>query len=143
MSARTTSDLVRHAVRTANSARHASTTTVPKKKRPNPEHGRQIFVYNHLQTNQVVYSLTKSLNVRLVYFLIYVPKGIELIADWMMYGAIEQCLPQTTPLQRQENRPARPPQRPLASTGTNYIPIWPRRSGPVGLPKTARVSPSA
>jgi hypothetical protein len=29
-----------------------------------PDFGRQIFVYNHLQTNQVVYSLTQNLNVR-------------------------------------------------------------------------------
>jgi hypothetical protein len=32
--------------------------------------GRQIFVYNHLQTNQVVYSLTKSLKVSLYPFAI-------------------------------------------------------------------------
>jgi len=27
-------------------------------------HGRAIFIYNNIQTNQVVYSLTRSLNVR-------------------------------------------------------------------------------
>jgi hypothetical protein len=28
-------------------------------------HGRQIFIYNHIQTNQVVYSLTRVLKVLL------------------------------------------------------------------------------
>jgi hypothetical protein len=31
---------------------------------PGPDHGREIFVFTHLQTNQTVYSLTKSLKVR-------------------------------------------------------------------------------
>jgi len=34
-----------------------------KKGVPKPEHGRQIFVYTHLQKNNVVYSLTKTLKV--------------------------------------------------------------------------------
>ncbi|KAA8568390.1 hypothetical protein EYC84_007424 [Monilinia fructicola] len=43
--------------------RYASTTSVTARQPPNrPEHGEQIYVYNHLQTNQVVYSLTKGMN---------------------------------------------------------------------------------
>ncbi|KAF7879177.1 hypothetical protein EAF04_000375 [Stromatinia cepivora] len=43
--------------------RYASTTSVTARQPPNrPEHGEQIYVYNHLQTNQVVYSLTRGMN---------------------------------------------------------------------------------
>ena len=28
------------------------------------QHGTQIFVYNNIRTNQIIYSLTRSLNVR-------------------------------------------------------------------------------
>ncbi|PQE03009.1 transcriptional regulation of mitochondrial recombination domain-containing protein [Rutstroemia sp. NJR-2017a BVV2] len=44
---------------TARGVRYASSVAANKSGRP--EHGEQIYVYNHLQTNQVVYSLTKSL----------------------------------------------------------------------------------
>jgi hypothetical protein len=40
-------------------ARHVKPSSPPKESNL----GRQIFIYNHLQTNQVVYSLTKSLKV--------------------------------------------------------------------------------
>ena len=64
MSARSTTDLIRQLVFTAHRVRHASTTTLPQPpKKVKPEHGQRIFVYNHLQTNQVVYSLTKTLRV--------------------------------------------------------------------------------
>jgi hypothetical protein len=47
---------------------------------PNPDLGREIFVYHHLQTNQTVYSLTKGLNVRLklstlLPFILFFPLG--------------------------------------------------------------------
>ncbi|TVY88683.1 Uncharacterized protein LAWI1_G007605 [Lachnellula willkommii] len=57
MNVRPTTDLARHALLTIRGARHAS--TVPET--PKLELGRQIFVYNHLQKNHVVYSLTKAL----------------------------------------------------------------------------------
>lgn len=44
--------------------RYASTASVTARQPPNrPEHGEQIYVYNHLQTNQVVYSLSRGMNV--------------------------------------------------------------------------------
>jgi len=38
----------------------------PRKKKgvPKPEHGRQIFVFTHLQKKNVVYSLSKTLKVK-------------------------------------------------------------------------------
>ncbi|QSZ34896.1 hypothetical protein DSL72_007757 [Monilinia vaccinii-corymbosi] len=43
--------------------RYASTRSVTARQpRKRPDHGEQIYVYNHLQTNQVVYSLTKGMN---------------------------------------------------------------------------------
>jgi Transcriptional regulation of mitochondrial recombination len=69
MNARSTTDLARHAILpiggvryaiyTIRGARHASTAPIP----PPLEYGRQIFVYNHLQKNHVVYSLTRALKV--------------------------------------------------------------------------------
>ncbi|KAH7360714.1 transcriptional regulation of mitochondrial recombination-domain-containing protein [Rhexocercosporidium sp. MPI-PUGE-AT-0058] len=35
---------------------------IKKKQAPKPEHGQQIFVFNHLQRNHVVYSLTRAMN---------------------------------------------------------------------------------
>ncbi|KAH7418404.1 transcriptional regulation of mitochondrial recombination-domain-containing protein [Cadophora sp. MPI-SDFR-AT-0126] len=35
---------------------------IKKKQTPRPEHGQQIFVFNHLQKNHVVYSLTRAMN---------------------------------------------------------------------------------
>jgi hypothetical protein len=67
MSARATADIARHVICTTTKVRHASTTTALARPKPGkkikPVHGQQIFVYSHFQTNQVVYSLTKSLNV--------------------------------------------------------------------------------
>ncbi|TVY26338.1 Uncharacterized protein LHYA1_G005436 [Lachnellula hyalina] len=57
MNVRPTTDLARHAILVIRGARHASTAPEP----PKLELGRQIFVYNHLQRNHVVYSLTKTL----------------------------------------------------------------------------------
>ncbi|KAF7948824.1 hypothetical protein EAE96_008010 [Botrytis aclada] len=43
--------------------RYASTKSVTARQPPNrPEHGEQIYVYNHLRTNQVVYSLTRGMD---------------------------------------------------------------------------------
>lgn len=36
---------------------------IRKKTTPRPEHGQQIFVFNHLQRNHVVYSLTRAMKV--------------------------------------------------------------------------------
>ncbi len=65
MSARTTSEVVRQATKSIRKARGASKTASPKPQSNRPEHGRQIFVYNHLQKNHVVYSLTRALRVLL------------------------------------------------------------------------------
>ncbi|KAG0646792.1 hypothetical protein D0Z07_6311 [Hyphodiscus hymeniophilus] len=63
MSVRSTTDMIRHLVLTAHKVRHASTVPLPgASRKAKPEHGQQIFVYNHLQTKQVVYSLTKTLH---------------------------------------------------------------------------------
>ncbi|CZT49773.1 uncharacterized protein RSE6_10663 [Rhynchosporium secalis] len=35
---------------------------IEEQKKSKPEHGQQIFVFNHLQKNHVVYSLTRSMN---------------------------------------------------------------------------------
>jgi hypothetical protein len=60
------SEVARRAIQAvASKAQYASKPVVKPKKTiqgPRPEHGQQIFVYNHLQTNQVIYSLTRSLN---------------------------------------------------------------------------------
>ncbi|ESZ92992.1 hypothetical protein SBOR_6613 [Sclerotinia borealis F-4128] len=43
--------------------RYASTLSVTARQPVDrPQHGEQIYVYNHLQTNQVVYSLTKGMD---------------------------------------------------------------------------------
>jgi hypothetical protein len=66
MSARTTSDVALKATRVIGKPKKPSPTALgPRRKRgPDHEHGRQIFVYNHLQKNMIVYSLTKALRVR-------------------------------------------------------------------------------
>ncbi|KAE9379304.1 hypothetical protein N431DRAFT_364400 [Stipitochalara longipes BDJ] len=61
MSTRTTSEVVRQATKSVRKARGALNTALPKPQSKGPEHGRQIFVYNHLQKNHVVYSLTRVL----------------------------------------------------------------------------------
>ena len=65
MNVRPTTDLARHAILVIRGARHASTAP----ELPKLELGRQIFVYNHLQRNHVVYSLTKTLKVLSLTFL--------------------------------------------------------------------------
>lgn len=65
MNVRPTSDTVRHVICTAQRIRHTSTTALSHvKKAKQPEPGKEIWVYHHFQKNQVVYSLTKALNVR-------------------------------------------------------------------------------
>lgn len=55
--------VARSASQFTSQARYASTKT-PRKIPKLPEyHGHQIWVYNNLLTNQVVYSLTKTLKV--------------------------------------------------------------------------------
>ncbi|KAE8451959.1 hypothetical protein EG329_002123 [Mollisiaceae sp. DMI_Dod_QoI] len=63
MSARTTSDVAKKATRAIGKARKLSPTALPpgRNRAPGHEHGRHIFVFNHLQKNMVVYSLTKAL----------------------------------------------------------------------------------
>jgi len=63
MSARTTAGAARQATKSIRKARGASNAALPKPHSNRPEHGRQIFVYNHLQRNHVVYSLTRVLKV--------------------------------------------------------------------------------
>ncbi|TAQ86489.1 hypothetical protein B7494_g5186 [Chlorociboria aeruginascens] len=53
--------MIRNALFTVNCARHASSRSSIANYTA-LEHGREIFVFNHLQTNQVVYSLTRALN---------------------------------------------------------------------------------
>jgi hypothetical protein len=52
----------------------------------------------------------------------------------------EQCFPCATPLQRQENRPCGPPQRPMAPVSSNILSSRSRRDWPVCLSEIARVS---
>ena len=47
----------------------ARASGIKKKQTPRPEHGQQIFVFNHLQKNHVVYSLTRAMNVYCPLFL--------------------------------------------------------------------------
>lgn len=62
MSFRTTLGHVRQVSSPLTSIRHASTKAARRRTTPVPRsHGRKIYVYSHLQTNQVVYSLTKAL----------------------------------------------------------------------------------
>ncbi|KAF4637904.1 hypothetical protein G7Y89_g175 [Cudoniella acicularis] len=66
MNVRSTRDLARHAIALARGARHATTAAQPNSSSQTgagvePEYGQQIYVYNHLQKNHVVYSLTKAL----------------------------------------------------------------------------------
>lgn len=63
MSVRLNSDLARRARCSVSHIRNASTTTKVRIPTPRPEHGQQIYVFHQFQTNQVVYSLTKSLQV--------------------------------------------------------------------------------
>jgi hypothetical protein len=56
-------DLAKAATKTIKRIQGASKTPVKKKRTPKPEHGRQIFVFNHLQKNHMVYSLTRALKV--------------------------------------------------------------------------------
>ncbi|KUJ21156.1 uncharacterized protein LY89DRAFT_715426 [Mollisia scopiformis] len=58
MSARTTSDVARKATRAIGKSKPSPTALGPRRKR---DYGRQIFVFNHLQKNMIVYSLTKAL----------------------------------------------------------------------------------
>ncbi|TVY82307.1 hypothetical protein LSUE1_G003179, partial [Lachnellula suecica] len=60
MPAHPTPSLARHGMLSIRGARHASSAPLPQDP-PTIELGRQIFVYNHLQRNHVVYSLTKAL----------------------------------------------------------------------------------
>ncbi len=41
---------------------------LPKTDVPEIHHGQHIYLYNNIQTNQVVYSLTRHLNVRISIF---------------------------------------------------------------------------
>ncbi|RAL59493.1 hypothetical protein DID88_006606 [Monilinia fructigena] len=95
--------------------RYASTTSVTARQPPNrPEHGEQIYVYNHLQTNQIVYSLTKGMNNN---------------------ASLSQL-----PYNGKKTRPRGPPQRPLAPHGPNNLPTRQLLHGPQRLPKTPRIS---
>lgn len=68
MGIRATVDAVRIAHRVSNSVRHASVSAAPVEKKTRgqlrKEHGSSIYVYSHLQTKQVVYSLTPAIKVR-------------------------------------------------------------------------------
>jgi hypothetical protein len=63
MSAHKSADLARAATNTIKQIEGASKTPVKKRRTPKPEHGQQIFVFNHLQKNHMVYSLTRALKV--------------------------------------------------------------------------------
>ena len=64
MNIQSTSKATRHIICCADKIRHASTKLLsPTKKAKHL--GTEIWVYHHLLKNQVVYSLTKALNVRL------------------------------------------------------------------------------
>ncbi|KFY06822.1 hypothetical protein V492_07713 [Pseudogymnoascus sp. VKM F-4246] len=56
MSTSTVSQIARTGARFADKVRNASVSV-----KPEVEHGRQIFVYSHLQTKQVVYSLKQNI----------------------------------------------------------------------------------
>ncbi|KFX93869.1 hypothetical protein O988_04277 [Pseudogymnoascus sp. VKM F-3808] len=56
MSSSTVSQIARTGSRFADKVRNASVSV-----KPEVEHGRQIFVYSHLQTKQVVYSLKQNI----------------------------------------------------------------------------------
>lgn len=60
MSTSTASQIARSGARFADKVRNASVSV-----KPEVEHGRQIFVYSHLQTKQVVYSLKQNVKVLL------------------------------------------------------------------------------
>lgn len=64
MSSSTVSQIARSGSRFADKVRNASVSV-----KPEVEHGRQIFVYSHLQTKQVVYSLKQNVKVLFTLFL--------------------------------------------------------------------------
>jgi hypothetical protein len=58
-----TPSIIRKAKAAVEAVRGAFPQKLAKPKKRKPEHGQQIYVYHHLQKNQIVYSLTKALNV--------------------------------------------------------------------------------
>lgn len=64
MSTSTVSQIARTGARFADKVRNASVSV-----KPEVEHGREIFVYSHLQTKQVVYSLKQNIKVLPALFL--------------------------------------------------------------------------
>jgi Transcriptional regulation of mitochondrial recombination len=64
MNLRASAGVARAVTRTADAIRHASSASAPvEKKSRTQDLGRQIFAYFNLQTNQVIYSLTRSVKV--------------------------------------------------------------------------------
>lgn len=131
MNTQTTCRRARHTLRTIQQLRYNSTIVEPtpevlakgrnwKSEKPNYNtYGSKIWVYNHLQKNHMVYSLTKSMRVRShtlkisLQWQMYNPRGMVNSANMMSFK--EQLLPPPIALQWQENRPSGAPQRPLAS----------------------------
>ncbi len=145
MSTQVTSNIARQAKGAIDSILKASDAAIApikkqkQKRNPRPEHGQQIFVFKHLQKNHVVYSLTKQLNVRSP---LPVPP-IDILKAVTLTLPPEQRLPPPTPLQRQKNRPRRPPQRPLAPVRADLIPARQGHRWALRLPEAARVPPEA
>jgi hypothetical protein len=60
MSARTSSQIAAKAEKALRGKRAASVAAAPVR---DSKHGREIYVYSHLQTKQVVYSLKRNVKV--------------------------------------------------------------------------------
>ena len=81
-------------------------------------HGREIFAYNNVHTNQVVYSLERSLNVRC-------PADSHfLYADI----CLEPSCDEATSICRQDHCSCEPTKRSLATTLGSFIPITTART---------------
>ena len=95
------------------------------------DHGRHIFVYNHIWTGQTVYSLDRTLNVHLPMPLHLRPSRTD------MSHSECRCL-ETTRLRWQEVAPFHNPQGHLAAALDSQLSLC--SPGPSRLPKTTRVS---
>ena len=101
---------------------------LPKLDVPAVNHGQYIYMYNNIRTNQVVYSLTRHLNVK---------PPFPLSPLHQSNALPEQRLPRPTPIPRQKNCPLSPPQRPMEPLLHGLLPNPPPR--PLRLPQITRI----
>lgn len=157
MNPRTTPQIARHAILAIRGARYSSTAAVPESTSIAPETpsaqeepleseskvGQQIYVYHHLQKNNVVYSFNKALKVRMS----SIPIGLHWCSNLLLQPNTnkqppEHTRPRPNPLQRQKDRPQSAPKGSMAPPSNPHLPhrLSPNRS--LHLPKTPRIPSS-